>query len=816
MKLLRASSVVCLVAWFLSFSAVAESVHYTIDPSRSFLTISGDFAGAPLVPQGPGTDSVSYFLALNGNLDGTSLALDTSHAASLFQSVALLPGRMDGDTDVSYGLKAQSPALGEVLVSTTRLSFYFSTQWRPPLDVADGTFQPGEVGFFLADGSFYYSTAAVPRQYVDLHGKGAPNRATAPGTLTRNGNLEMLTIPVATTFGVSTPDGNVTLSFAGQIVAIRILPTAVLRSSSPNLFGLSVASDSDTLLVGAPATEGTKGAVHLYYRVGNGLAEWREHQVLRPTYPIPVQFFGFALALDHNTAAIATYHSPVFIFERPPFSNVWSQTAVLETPDDTSFTGGNNLSLSEGVLAVGVNTAGSSEQGSVQIYERDAARAWQFVTTVQADDAEDGALFGSSVALLGQFMMVGAPGVANGSGAVYVFRREGANWRQLQKILPPQPIPNGEFGHSVATNIGQIIIAEPGDGQISDTPGRVYIYELKGIAHDDEWLLKHELIPNEPLPAKSRFGHRVGIDGNNRDVVVAQLRTAATPDTQQPGSAFVFTLGITGWPQRFKLAPTAHDYPSSFGISLGLASVHAVIGDYGSSTKPGAAYIYDLTLPQSPPVFIDAPEDLQVNAPAGQNSEVTLEATVADENGDDLFVHWLVDGSEVERDFVDGSVPFTRETVSLTTVLSQGIHQVRIVADERETTVETIHNFTVTVGDGEGPVIQSVTATPSTIPARGNRYVLVRLDVQATAASGPVTWKIKSVESSDAGGRGPRRDWIITPNQHSVRLRAGTDNRKIDRIYTVHVEARDGFGNVTKGQTKVTIVAGRPKLERAR
>ncbi|HET6409494.1 MAG TPA: FG-GAP repeat protein, partial [Chthoniobacteraceae bacterium] len=563
MKLLRALSFVCIVAWFSGLPAVAESVHYTIDPSQSFLTMSGDFAGAPLVPQAPGTDSAPYFLALNGDLDGTSLALDTSHAASLFQSVVLLPGRMDGDTDISYGLKAQSPALGQVLVSTTRLSFYFSTQWRPPLDVADGSFQPSDVGFFLSDGAFYYSTAAVPRQYVDLHGYGAPNRATAPGTLKRIGHLETLTIPVATTFSVSTPDGNVTLSFAGQIVATRILPAAVLRSSSPNLFGLSVATDAHTLLVGAPATDGTKGAVHLYYRAGDGFSEWREHQVLRPTYPRPTLMFGFALSLDNNIAAIASYHSPVFIFERTQPGDLWIQTAALETPDDTSFSGGNNLSLNQGVLAVGVNTAGSSEQGLVQIYQRDPSRAWHFVTAVRADDAEDGALFGSSVALLGEFLVVGAPGAANGSGAVYVFRRNGATWRQVQKILPPQPIPNGEFGHSVATNIGQIIISEPGDGQISDTPGRVYLYELKGIVHDDEWLLKHELIPNEPLPAKSRFGHRVGIDGNNRDIVVTQIQSAATPDTQPPGSAYDFTLGTTGWPQRLKLAPTAHDYPSS-------------------------------------------------------------------------------------------------------------------------------------------------------------------------------------------------------------------------------------------------------------
>jgi hypothetical protein len=61
-----------------------------------------------------------------------------------------------------------------------------------------------DVGFFLSDGALYYSAAGGARHAADLHGKGAPNRANSPGTLTRQGNLETLTIPVASTFTVPT------------------------------------------------------------------------------------------------------------------------------------------------------------------------------------------------------------------------------------------------------------------------------------------------------------------------------------------------------------------------------------------------------------------------------------------------------------------------------------------------------------------------------------------------------------------------------------------------------------------------------------
>jgi hypothetical protein len=710
MKQLLVLPVLCLVTCFAS-PASAGSADYTIDPAQSVLKISGNFAGAPLEPQAPGTDSVGYFRELNANLDGNALALDTSHTASLFQKVPLLPGRENGDTEISYGLKVQSPTLGQVLLSTTRLSFYFSTQYRPPLDVSDGTFLPSEVGFFLADGAIYYSAAGIERQYVDLHGYGAPNRAASAGTLTRKGNYETLTIPVATTFSVITPAGDITLSFTGQIVATRIVPAAVVRAQTPNdLFGLSVATDTGTIMVGAPFGDPVKGEVHVYHQVSNS-GQWQKHQVLRPAYRVPTTMFGMAISLNHNTAAIATYHSPVFIFEREQPGLEWSQTAIIETPDDTSMRG-DNISLKDGLLAIGVNSFGDSEQGCVLIYQRDdVSRAWNFVTRLQPNDPQAEAFFGTSVALLGEYMLVGAPGIANDSGAVYAFRSENGTWRQIQKILPPDPISGGEFGNSVATNLAQIVISEPGNGRTTNTPGRVYLYEVQGPAQPPHWELKHELTPAEPLPEKSRFGHRVAIDGNNRDIVVTQLKTAATPDTQDPGSAYVFSLHSPGWNQRARLAPTANEPASSFGVSLANATLRTVIGDYGSNTEPGAVYIYDLT--------------------PGVGSE-----------------------------------------------------------------------------DVEGPVVQSVTAKPSRIPAQGGRLVLVQLEVNATDPSGPVTWKIRNVKCSDSGRQRPRPDWIITPNQQSLRVRAATDKRKVDRIYTVQIEARDSLGNVSQSETTVTIVAG--------
>jgi hypothetical protein len=588
-------------------------------------------------------------------------------------------------------------------------------------------------------------------------------------------------------------------------------PAAVIPHDAADLFGAATATDAHTLLVGAPVADG-KGAVHVFYREGNGFSSWKKHEVLRPTYAGPIQLFGISTAYAQNVAAIGTFHGPIFVFERAPFSLDFTQTAVIELAmDDIASFGPGSLSVSsDGVLAFGQKSdsaRGLDEAGSVLLYTRTAA-GWQFNARIEAADPRENAMFGTAVMLLGDFLVVGAPGDEDVPGAVYVFERVAGTWQQRQKIAaPPSEVAN-YFGESLTTNGGQLVVGAPGDGVQST--GHVYLYE-KLPPTFAEFTFTKELVPEEPLPPGARYGHGLAIDGNNRNIVVTRLAPASTIDTQEPGAGYVFTLGLNGWNQRLTMAPTANEFPSSFGVSVAAGSTHAVIGDYGTTQEPGAVYVYDINLPQTDPVFLAAPADQTIDAPPGQSAEATFEATVGDENGDDLFVHWEVDGDEVERDFVDGGWPMTRETVGLTTTLTPGPHMIRIIARERNTDRRTEHRFHVTVGDAAGPEILSITARPSVIPAQHGRFVLVRLRVVATDPSGPVRWKITSVESSDPTTpprRGQLGDWrIISARQQTVMVRAATSNPATDRVYTIHIEASDALGNTTEGETQVRIVA---------
>ena len=586
------------------------------------------------------------------------------------------------------------------------------------------------------------------------------------------------------------------------------VPAAVIPSSGFDLFGAATATNVDTLLVGAPFTEGARGAVHLFYREGTDYSAWRKHQVLRPTYLGKTLLFGNALSYDQNAVAIGTFHGPVFVFERLAFSDDYQQAAVIELAmDDIATFRPGSLSLNEGVLAIGQNSsgaAGKDEAGSVLIYARTPA-GWQHSALLQAADPRESAMFGSSVQLLGTLLVVGAPGDEHVPGAVYIFERVAGKWEQRQKITAPTDEAASYFGQSLTTNGGQLVVGAPGDGVQST--GHVYLFER--IAPDfSEFVFAKEFTPAEPLAPAAQFGLGVAMDGNNRNIIVTRLAPASTADTQEPGAAYVFTLGLRGWTHRLTMAPT--EFPSSFGISVAAGSTHAVIGDYGASDKPGTAYVYDLTLPETPPVFLEAPKDQTIDAPPGQAATATFGATMGDENGRDFYVYWTVDGVQVQQDFVDGGLPPTPASLALTTTLTPGAHTIRILAEKAVTGLRAEHSFTVNVGDSAGPTIVSVTARPSIVTSQHGRFVLARLNVVAVDPSGPTRWKITSVESSDptAPRKGQLPDWmILSARKHSLLVRAATSDPKKDRVYTVHVEVSDAAGNKTEGETTVTVVA---------
>lgn len=271
--------------------------------------------------------------------------------------------------------------------------------------------------------------------------------------------------------------------------------------------------------------------------------------------------------VNNNLAA-----GKVYAYRR--FGSSWSWHEQFTFPTPQSFTGfGNSLDMMDNTFAAGANfadVAGVYDAGAVLIAEANLVSGNPFFATwgtslISASDKQVQDHFGSSVALSGQYLYVGAPdrdesGNAN-AGAVYVFAINGfASYQQVAKIVLPGlwSSPGGQFGKKIAVD-GQNIM-------ITDSVGYVYRYwQPDPFVPSAPQLLGKRF---KPADAATTYGQSLAMHG--ADVVVGDLNHAFTP---AGGEGAVYVIGAV-----------ADDCPDAEAITQGIYT-----GCTWSATNDGSA-----------------------------------------------------------------------------------------------------------------------------------------------------------------------------------------------------------------------------------
>ena len=199
-------------------------------------------------------------------------------------------------------------------------------------------------------------------------------------------------------------------------------------------FGVSVAFDGKTIVVGASGHSGAafySGAAYVF-KLSKG--KWAEEQRLEPGDPADRLEFGFRVAVDGHTAVIAApnavgggaTYGAAYVFERK--ENKWLQQKRLVARDSTAFGGYASSVAVEGDTII-VGHEGDHEAafyaGAAYIYRRNGVAGWSEQLKLLASDAAGGDGYGRGVALSGDTLAVGAftkDGAATHSGAAYVVR----------------------------------------------------------------------------------------------------------------------------------------------------------------------------------------------------------------------------------------------------------------------------------------------------------------------------------------------------------------------------------------------------------
>ncbi|MDE2996536.1 MAG: FG-GAP repeat protein [Bacteroidota bacterium] len=149
------------------------------------------------------------------------------------------------------------------------------------------------------------------------------------------------------------------------------------------------------------------------------------------------------------------------------------------------------------VGATGADQCGSNS-GSVWVY-RWSDGGWTLTDQLLATECEEGAFFGHAVDLSGERIVVSAFRTFVGravSNHVYVFERTDAGWAQTARIPSPDLDASGPFAAALALDGDHLLVTSSGDAS-GDTNGKGFLFEVT----DGRWQLSHEF--SSPLSLRA-------------------------------------------------------------------------------------------------------------------------------------------------------------------------------------------------------------------------------------------------------------------------------------------------------------------------
>ena len=392
----------------------------------------------------------------------------------------------------------------------------------------------------------------------------------------------------------------------GARYPVTIDPTvtqqAYLKASNTDgddVFGATVAVDGDTVVVGAQGEDSSAAGVD-----------------------------------GDETDNSADFAGAAYVFTRD-WSGTWSQQAYLKAfnTDARDFFGG-SVGIDGDTVVVGAPGEASSATGvdgdetdnseplagAAYVFTRDGNGTWSQHAYLKASNTDIEDLFGTTVAVDGDTVVVGtrsedssATGVdgdetdnsANLAGAAYVFTRDGSGtWSQQAYLKASNTDAFDQFGiFSVGVDGDTVVVGAVGeassatgvDGDQSDnsvdSAGAAYVFTRDGSG---TWSQQAYLKASN-ADARDQFGISVAVDGDTVVVGAPREDSSATGvdgdetdnSANLAGAAYVFTRDGSGtWSQQAYLKASNTDAFDQFGIfSVGVDGDTVVVGAVGEASS---------------------------------------------------------------------------------------------------------------------------------------------------------------------------------------------------------------------------------------
>ena len=245
------------------------------------------------------------------------------------------------------------------------------------------------------------------------------------------------------------------------------------------------------------------GAAYVYRFDGH---QWQSEQKLTAQAPSSGAWFGLEVAVQGDVAVVGAFLDSPNLFLRPAVANA----------------------------------------GSAEVFRYDGRQWNREQVLLPYWDGQAGDLFGASLAINGDVIVVGAVDAHDKgpqSGAAYVFRYNKAwgMWFQEQKLTASDGAPQEEFARSVSVNGGVLLIGGYRDNTLGARSGSVYVFRYVG----KRWVQQEKLNASDEQTG-DRFGRSISLSGDIA-LICAYKRDDACPgetdvDACNSGAAYLFAI----------------------------------------------------------------------------------------------------------------------------------------------------------------------------------------------------------------------------------------------------------------------------------
>ncbi len=345
-----------------------------------------------------------------------------------------------------------------------------------------------------------------------------------------------------------------------------------------------VSIDGDVAVVGDTDVFGSLGAAFVYRRGPAGPEDWKLDAVLMAPEPDVEDAFGFAVAVSGDAIVLSAHHAdaPEFqsgaahIFRYDPDTAEWDHETTLTASDgDASDIFGFSVSIDGELVLIGARddeNDGVSQSGSAYVFRHDG-KEWVEDAKLTDPNGKELDLLGQSVAIRGDLALVGAHGnddAGLGTGAAFIFRfdRTARDWSLEQQLQAFDAQWAAWFGFSVSLADNLALVGAP---QLDSQIGAAYVMRYDG----KRWVHEAKLLASNPVGPFPMLGRSTSLSRDG----MSTLGGAPFDDEagNEAGAVHLFRTNGKTWREIEKFTASDTGAGDSFGSSVSLSEDTALI-----------------------------------------------------------------------------------------------------------------------------------------------------------------------------------------------------------------------------------------------